>query len=74
MELPSNADADKRGYVDYQEKLLPRVRPSGLIIAHNMNIQMADPKYTEAITTNLDLETLFLHMDGAGVAVTMKKC
>ena len=35
---------------------------------------MAEPKYTEAITTNLDLETLFLHMDGAGVAVTMKKC
>ena len=26
-----------------------------------------------AITTNPDLETLFLHMEGAGVSVTLKK-
>ncbi len=66
-------DADKRGYIDYLEKLLPRVRPGGLIIAHNMTRRMADPRYTKAITTNPALETLFLHMRGAGVAVTMKK-
>jgi hypothetical protein len=27
----------------------------------------------KAITTNPDLETLFLHMEGAGVGVTLKK-
>ncbi len=30
-------DADKEGYVDYLNKLLPLVKPGGLIIAHNMN-------------------------------------
>jgi len=29
-------DADKDGYIDYLEKLVPLVRPGGLIIAHNM--------------------------------------
>ncbi len=66
-------DADKEGYIDYLEKLLPLVRPGGLIIAHNMNTRMADPKYVKAITTNPDLETLILLREGAGVGVTMKK-
>jgi hypothetical protein len=38
-----------------------------------MNTRQADPKYVEAVTTNPDLETLFLHMDGAGIAVSTKK-
>jgi len=66
-------DADKEGYIDYLEKLLPRLRPGGLVVAHNMNERQADPRYTKAITTNADLETLFLHMDRAGVGVTLKK-
>jgi len=66
-------DADKEGYIDYLEKLLPRLRPGGLVVAHNMNTRQADPRYVKAITTNPDLETLFLHMDHAGVGVTMKK-
>jgi len=66
-------DADKTGYIDYLSKLLPVVRPGGLIVAHNMNTRQADPDYVEAITTNPDLETIFLHMDAAGVGVTMKK-
>ena len=66
-------DADKEGYIDYLNKCLPRLRPGGLIVAHNMNTRQADPRYTKAITTNPDLETLFLHMDRAGVGVTMKK-
>ena len=28
-------DADKQGYLDYLTKLLPLVRPGGLIVAHN---------------------------------------
>jgi caffeoyl-CoA O-methyltransferase len=66
-------DADKEGYIDYLNKLMPLVRPGGLIVAHNMNMAQADPNYVKAITTNPDLETLFLHMEGAGVGVTLKK-
>jgi len=66
-------DADKEGYLDYLNKLLPLVRPGGLVVAHNINPGQADPRYVEAITTNPNLETLFLHMDGAGVSVSMKK-
>jgi len=66
-------DADKEGYIDYLNKLMPLLRPGGLILAHNMNPGQADPRYVEAITSNPDLETLFLHMDGAGVGVTLKK-
>jgi predicted O-methyltransferase YrrM len=66
-------DADKDGYIDYLNKLLPLVRPGGLIIAHNMNPRQADPDYIKAVTTNPDLETLLLHQDGSGVSVTLKK-
>ena len=66
-------DADKEGYVDYLETLLPKMRPGGLVVAHNMNTRQADPRYLKAITTNPGLETLFLHMQGAGVGVTLRK-
>jgi len=66
-------DADKEGYLDYLNKLLPLLRPGGLVLAHNMNPRQADPKYVKAITGNPDLETLFLHMQGAGMGVTLKK-
>ncbi|MDA2929782.1 O-methyltransferase [Acidobacteria bacterium AH-259-O06] len=66
-------DADKPGYLDYLNKLLPLVRPGGLILAHNMNRPAPDPRYIKAITTNPDLETIFLNMHAAGVGVTLKK-
>jgi predicted O-methyltransferase YrrM len=66
-------DADKEGYIDYLDKLVPLIRPGGLIIAHNMNPRMADPKYLEAVTKNPKLETSFLLMERAGVGVTLKK-
>jgi predicted O-methyltransferase YrrM len=66
-------DADKEGYVDYLQQLLPKVRPGGLILAHNMVFPPPDPRYIEAITANPELETTFVLMDGAGIAVTMKK-
>jgi len=66
-------DADKEGYLDYLNKLLPLVRPGGLIVAHNMKSPPPDPRYVRAITTNPDLETVFLNMHSAGVAVTLKK-
>ncbi len=66
-------DADKTGYLDYLQKLLPLVRPGGVVIAHNMTPNMADPRFVEAITNNPDLETIFLHMDRSGVGVSVKK-
>ncbi len=66
-------DADKSGYVDYLKKLLPLVRPGGLILAHNMSRPEPDPRYIEAITKDPRLETIFLHMDDAGMGVTLKK-
>ena len=66
-------DADKEGYVDYLNKLLPRVRPGGLIVAHNIDAAMADPDYLKAITTNPALESLFLNVGGTGLSLTLKK-
>jgi caffeoyl-CoA O-methyltransferase len=65
-------DADKEGYTDYLAKLLPKVRPGGLIVAHNITPGMADPQFLAAITTNPDLETVF-YQQGGGISVTMKK-
>jgi caffeoyl-CoA O-methyltransferase len=62
-------DADKSGYVDYLHKVLPLVRPGGLILAHN--IDMA-PDYVRAVTTHPDLQTIF-YMQGRGLGVTLKK-
>ncbi|MBI4658845.1 MAG: O-methyltransferase [Verrucomicrobia bacterium] len=66
-------DADKEGYIDYLQKLLPLVRPGGLILAHNMRSPRPDPRYIEAITTNPDLDTSFVLMEGSGVGLTLKK-
>ncbi len=63
-------DADKDGYVDYLNKLLPLIRPGGLIIAHNID---SAPEYLTAVTTNPDLETVLPAQAGNGMAVTLKK-
>jgi len=62
-------DADKGGYVDYLNKVLPLVRPGGLILAHNTEMV---PDYVRAVTSNPDLETIF-YTEGAGLGVTLKK-
>jgi predicted O-methyltransferase YrrM len=67
-------DADKEGYVDYLNKLLPLVRKGGLILAHNTTNSGDDMKdYIKAVTTNPDLETIFLHEQDRGMGVTLKK-
>jgi len=67
-------DADKAGYMDYLNKVLPLVRPGGLILAHNTtNAGSAMQDYIKSITTNPKLETIFLHKEGSGVGVTLKK-
>jgi caffeoyl-CoA O-methyltransferase len=60
-------DADKEGYLDYLTKLLPLVRPGGLILSHN--IEMIGQDYIDAITKNPNLETI----QAQGVTVTLKK-
>ncbi len=66
-------DADKEGYIDYLDKLVPLVRPGGLIVAHNMNPRQLDKNYYDAITTDPKFETLFLNMHLTGISVTLKK-
>lgn len=67
-------DADKQGYIDYFKKLLPLVRPGGLILAHNVASHGKDMQdYIDAVSNDPALETSFLHMDAAGLSVTLKK-
>jgi predicted O-methyltransferase YrrM len=66
-------DADKEGYLDYLNQLLPKLRPGGLVVAHNINERQADPNYVKAITSNPQLETLFLNLQTSGIGVSMKK-
>ena len=60
-------DADKEGYLDYLQKLLPLVRPGGLILSHN--IESTGQDYVDAITKDPNLETI----QAQGVTVTLKK-
>jgi caffeoyl-CoA O-methyltransferase len=62
-------DADKEGYSDYLDKLLPLVRPGGLILGHNVNMV---EEYIKKVESNPDLETIF-YMQGEGLSVTLKK-
>ncbi|MBI1786524.1 MAG: class I SAM-dependent methyltransferase [Acidobacteria bacterium] len=65
-------DADKEGYLDYYQKLLPLVRPGGLILAHNIDMPAVASGYVKTVTANPDLETVF-YMEGGALAVTLKK-
>lgn len=65
-------DADKPGYRDYFDKLLPLVRPGGLILAHNIFEVSDNPSYVAAVTTNPDLDTT-LFATGNGMTITLKK-
>lgn len=66
-------DADKDGYLDYLQKLLPRMRKGGLIVAHNVVRPPPDPAFMRAIRTDPRLETTFANMDGAGISISRVK-
>ncbi len=67
-------DADKPGYADYLKKLLPLVRPGGLILAHNTtNTARQMPDYFTAVTTDPNLDAIFLGQQSVGIGVTLKK-
>jgi len=61
------------GNLDYLNRLLPLVRPGGLILADNMRKPKPDPRFIKAITTNPNLETIFLNMQSTGISLTVKK-
>lgn len=65
-------DADKEGYVDYLEKVLPLVRPGGLILAHNTQLREVRDGYLKRVLADPSLETV-IYNDGGGLGVTVKK-
>lgn len=62
-------DADKDGYIDYLNKLLPLLRPGGVVLAHNINPRMADPAFMKRITEDPNLETVVR----GGMSISLKK-
>jgi len=67
-------DAEKSGYPDYLKKMLPLVRPGGLIVSHNTSMRsQAMRKYNEMIQNDPNLETLFFHTGNQGISVSLKK-
>ena len=67
-------DADKEGYIDYLQKLLPLVRPGGLIIADNTSSHSDSMEdYLKAVTSDPNLETFFLEESRSGTGITLKK-
>ncbi len=60
-------DADKDGYPDYLRRLLPLVRPGGLILAHNFD---QSDEYRRAVTADASLETL---VPAGSMSLTLKK-
>ncbi len=66
-------DAEKEGFVDYLNKLLPIVRPGGLIIAHDSSGEahkMHD--YFKAIAAHPDLESVMVDPSRWGMCITRK--
>lgn len=67
-------DADKEGYNDYLDKLLPLLRPGGLVLAHNVGSHAGEMQnFLKAATTRADLETIFVNVQGSGISMTLKK-
>ena len=66
-------DADPKGYLDYLDKIGHLVRPGGLIVTHNVSRPAPDPAWVKRITTSPDLNTVFLNMHAAGIAVSLKR-
>lgn len=66
-------DAEKEGFVDYLEKLLPLVRTGGLIIGHDSSGQAhMMHEYFQKLAENKDLETVFVDASRWGMCITRK--
>ncbi len=62
-------DCPRDGYPHYLTQLLPRVRPGGLILAHNTN---EAPAFLEVVAAHPELETVYLSQ-GSALSVTLKR-
>jgi predicted O-methyltransferase YrrM len=65
------SDADKEGYFDYLQKLVPVLRPGGLFVTHN--IDTAAREYLGAISHDGALESTLGNVGSGEIAVTVKK-
>lgn len=66
-------DAEKEGFVDYLNELLPIVRPGGLVIAHDSSGEahkMHD--YFKTIAAHPDLESVMVDPSRWGMCITRK--
>ena len=66
-------DAEKPGYRQYLDQVLPKMRPGGLILGHNMRFPTPSKDFTDAITTDPRLDTIFQHMEERGMSVSLVK-
>jgi caffeoyl-CoA O-methyltransferase len=66
-------DAEKEGYLDYFNQLLPLVRPGGLIVAHNIDPGMANADFVKAITSEKTVDTVVVNAGGGGISISIKK-
>lgn len=67
-------NADKTGYADYFKMLLPLVHPGGLILAYHTTDRAAQMQdYLTAVTTDPNLDTIFINPQNAGMSITLKK-
>jgi caffeoyl-CoA O-methyltransferase len=66
-------DAWKRDYKRFLDMVLPRLRPRGLFLAHNVVNKQAEMRdFLTAIENNPALMTTIVSPSGEGVSVTMK--
>jgi predicted O-methyltransferase YrrM len=67
-------DAWKPDYVRYLDLALPKLRPGGVIIAHNVGSQgQALPEFVQALRASPQLETEFVPLTWSGFSVSRKK-
>ncbi len=72
-------DADKEGYVDYAEAVIPKLLPGGCIAAHNVGAPRSGRRYGggtgayyDFMTKRTDFETTILPASRSGLAASFK--
>jgi predicted O-methyltransferase YrrM len=66
-------DADKENYLEYFHKLMPFLKPGGLIVADNaVDYGYLMKDYIDEVTHNAEVESYLLTMDN-GLMMTFKK-
>jgi len=67
-------DAWKEDYIRYLEMVLPKVRPGGAIVAHNVLSHAREMQdFLEAVQNHPELETRIDRRSSAGLSITLKR-